>query len=180
MARPKDMPQRRVLLAEAGLQRTEISQRAAHIAVNRAVGWAWFKRRQPAIRTVSVEFSGNGICNETVNNLGQATVTLPVKPTMIDVAHHLAHFLANAYITDAPLESQPVHGPGFCRAELDLLRKLTNAETADELKRLFKVHGVKTRTWSPAAKERVKGRPFPGQTEAKIEDLQALLDELKG
>lgn len=183
MVRPKDMPQRKVLLAEADLRDNTampvISQRAAALAVNRAVGWAWFKRRRPALTDVTVEFRGNGTCNEQVNNRGIAHIVLPAQPRMVDVAHHLAHFLANAYINDAPLESQPVHGPGFCRAELDLIRKLYNTETAEELKRLFKVHGVKTRTWSPAARERHKGKLPNHLREAKLEDLQALLAELK-
>lgn len=85
-------------------------------------------------------------------------------------ALHLLHALA--HYTVAYDETRQLHGPEFARAYLVIVQRFLGREAKEDLMVAFATHKVKTRTWSPAAKEQAKQRYAE-------RDLKSLLAELE-
>lgn len=90
--------------------------------------------------------------------------------TTVDFLHELAHHLVP---TDVQL-----HGPEFVKAYLECVRRWLGADEKKRLKGIFLEHRVKTKVYSPEAKERLAQNAAKARASFVEDDLKALLEEL--
>lgn len=192
MPRPRDSFRKRVLDSEAKVPCSTRIREAVDGSgtmqgiVPLIVKSRWWQSRLPEIdppnrRSLVVEWAQTTKCaaerwegpavqnpDGTVHRVEFRSIELARSKEIrvLDVYHALAHHLHP--------EDTAWHGPEFCKALLDLVKKF-DPELHPVLVEQFKADKVKTRTWSAEARERAKQRHA---AKTAVEDLLAMSAEL--
>lgn len=163
MARPRDSQYSRVLAAETTIRGETTTIGALQMRGMQVYRSAWFRKRKPALKSISVVVERSTTCNEVilVNPVIQLGKT---HATELDLMHAIAHLLHPT--------TTALHGPEFTRQYLDITRRFLGQDVYKSLDEAFRAEGVKSRVWSKEAKDAAKARYAE-------HDLKQLLNELK-
>jgi len=175
MSRPRDSQLSKVFSAEHSLRshplRTRDETAAFALKVTRS---AWWKKRFPkAVELWWVDNAeGDGNCWRTDDDRHTMTQCLYVarQGDRLQVLHQFAHVLQ-------PDDVQ-LHGVEFMRQYLDLIERFMGRDIKRRFIELCNAAGVKTRGWSPEARERAKQRTANGETGLGRFRLERARDEV--
>lgn len=128
---------------------------------------SWLKKQDVDFQSLPNTLRGTSMtrCYQTDRNRW-----LFQRPTTMDLLHELAHHMTP---TDVQL-----HGPEFVKAYLECVRRWLGADEKKRLKAIFLEHRVKTKVYSPEAKERLAQNAAKARSSFVEDDLKALLEEL--
>lgn len=140
---------------------------------------AWWLKNYPHIGVYGVQIEYvqvlRTIREPKETSKGKWTIYLPKGGNCLDLYRHLA------YLKNIENPALALHGTEWARAFLDLIKRW-DKEAWPILNAEFKNNKVKSRVWSPEARERAKNRQIvPRLTPAEAQDdLVALLAEFRG
>jgi hypothetical protein len=126
----------------------------------------WERRKDEAIVSAQTYDDGRELPCENYHDLSSMLYT-PVGSPQVKLMHALAHEIT--VYTD----EMSAHGPEFCKTFLEITRRFLGQHVRDSLAVAFVEHKVKTRTWSPEAKEAARKR-------TALRELKAMREELHG
>lgn len=163
----RDSYRSRVYAAEGAARLPKISVSDLWHLRSRVLKSTWWQKheRTPVFATTLTAGGKRwrtGGCLDT-----QDTGSMLYRPNpQLRMLHALAH-----YTVEYGDETQ-LHGPEFAKAYLAIVQRFIGREAKDDLQVQFATHKVKTRTWSPEAREKARQR-FAER------DLKSMLDELQ-
>lgn len=182
MARPRDNQRTKVLNAEASIRSPQLKQHELQRLANRITKSQWWAKQEvPKVTHFEVYPSDFGHrCNDHRSLADGISRSIPLEhPTQmntIGLFHRVAHIIHEAqYGTDVQL-----HGPEFTKTMLEVVRRWGGSgdDAKKQLLGAYRTHRVKTRVYTPEAKEALKERAAAARSVQIKDDLRALLDEL--
>lgn len=160
----RDSYRSRVAKAEADVTCEKTTLPDLRALQKRVLTSKWWERRK-AEASVAAHHFGDGRELPCENYYDLSSMLYGQGAAQIKLMHALAHDIT-VYTDD-----MSAHGPEFAKVFLEVTRRFLGQHVKDSLNVAFVQHKVKTRTWSPEAKEEARKR-------TALRELKAMREEL--
>lgn len=162
----RDSYRTRIITAEADVTCEKITLPDLRSLQARVLKSKWWARRKDEA-SVSAQTYNDGRELPCENYYDLSSMLYGQGAAQIKLMHALAHDIT-VYTDD-----MSAHGPEFAKTFLEVTRRFLGQHAKDSLNVAFLQHKVKTRTWSPKAKEEARQR-------TALRELKAMREELHG
>lgn len=176
MARPRDNQRGRVLTAERAFAKrldNPLTTSQLQSLANRITKSAWFRKQNLPFTDIQVWLDTTRTVCEQRPQKGLLVMYLHEQDAnAVEFLHELAHHIA-------PKDGKQLHGPEYCKAMLECVRKWIGPEQKKAL--LAEYHlppRVKTRVYSDDSKESLRNNAARARATQITADLADLLTEL--